>query len=56
MSPNDPVNPANAIAIPKIAPITCLSTNRISNISYLLISPSLENAFFSKLVLLVINI
>lgn len=38
-----------------MAPIICLSTKRISNISYLVVS-SLENAFFQRLVLLDMNI
>lgn len=40
---------------PNMAPIICLSTKRISNISYLVVS-SLENAFFQRLVLLDMNI
>lgn len=47
-----PCNPENAIAMPKITPIICLNTKRMSVIYYLVSSPCVENAFVSRLVLL----
>jgi|688.fasta_scaffold247295_1 hypothetical protein len=52
-----PVSPEKPIAIPRINPIICLTTNKISKMSYLGVSSDTgEKACFQRLVLLDMNI
>lgn len=56
MSPVKPVTFNNPRATPSINPIICFKTNKILNISYFVISPSVDKALAKRFFLADINI